>query len=101
MTISVHYLGSLMDFAVTEKEIKITLLSSGPISPSLKVSTTEGVFNLERGSPVTISNTGGTVCVRDFKRQISSQACDHTSLHICILFLVSFCLYLLVTNGYR
>ena len=90
-----------MDFAVTEKEIKITLLSSGPISPSLEISTTEGVFNLERSSPVTVSRTEGTVRVRDFKRQISSQACDHTALHICILFMVSFCLYLLFTNGYR
>jgi len=101
MTISVHYLGSLMDFAVTEKEIKITLLSSGPISPSLELSTTDGVFKLERGSPVTVSNTKGAVRVRDFKREISSQACDHTPLHICIVFLVSFCLYLLVTNCYQ
>lgn len=101
MTISTHYLGSLMDFAVTEKEIKITLLSSGPISPSLEVSTAEGVFNLERGSPVTISNTEGAVSVRDSKPQISSKACDHTPLHICILLLISFCLYLLVMNCYR
>lgn len=98
MTVSVHYLGSLMEFAVTEKEIKITLLSSGPISPSLDVSTTEGVFNLERGSPVTITNTEGAVCVRDFKRQISSEACDHTPFHICFLLLVSFCLYLLISG---
>lgn len=88
-----------MDFAVTEKETKITLLSSGPISPSLEISATEGVFNLEHGSSVTVSNTEGAVRVRDFKRQISSQACDHTPLHICILFLVSFCLYFLITNG--
>jgi len=101
MTISVNYLGSLMDFAVTEKEIKITLLSSSPISPSLEILTSEGVFNLERGSPVAISNSEGAVRVRDFMRQISSQACDHTLFHICILFLFSFCLYLLVTNGYR
>ena len=87
-----------MDFAVTEKEIKITLLSSGPISPSLEVSATEGVFNLERGSPVTIKNTEGAVRVRDFKRQISSEACDHTPFHICVLLLVSFCLYLLIAG---
>ena len=85
-----------MDFAVTEKEIKITLLSYGPISPSLEVSTTEGVFSLERDSPVTVGNTEGAVRVRDFERQISSKACGHTSLHICILLLVSFCLYLLI-----
>ena len=91
MTISLNYLGNLMDFAVTEKEIKINLFFSGPISPSLEISTREGVFKLERGSPVTISNTEGAVRVRNFKGQISSHACDHTPLHICILFLVSFC----------
>jgi len=98
MTVNVHYLGSLMEFAVIEKEIKITLLSSGPISPSLEVSTTEGVFNIEGGSPVTIRNTEGAVRVRDFKRQISSEACDHTPFHICFLLLVSFCLYLLISG---
>lgn len=100
MTISANYLGSLMDFAVTEGEIKITLLSSGPISPSLEVSTSGGVFNLERGSPVSICNAQGVVRVHEFKPPVSSRACDYTCIHICMLFLVSFCMYLLVARAY-
>ena len=100
LTISVHYLGSLMDFAVTEEKIKLSLLSSGPISPSLEVSTDEGTFNLERGSSVTISKTQGVVRMRDNKPLVPSKACDHTSIHICMLLLVSFCMYLLVARCY-
>ena len=88
-----------MDVAVTEQAIKITLLSAGPISPSLEVSTGEEVLNLERGSPVTINRAKGVVRVRDSKPHSSSssrRAYDHT--HICLLLLVSFCLYLLMTS---
>ena len=94
MAISVHYLGSVMDVAVTEEAIKFTLFSSGPISPSLDVSTAAGVFNLERDTPITINRAKGVVRVRDSKPHSSGRASDHTPIHLCLMLFVSFFLYL-------
>ena len=67
MTTTVHYLGSVMDVAVTEEAITFTLLFSGPISPGLDVITLKGVFSLERDFPVTVDRAKGIISVRQAK----------------------------------
>lgn len=101
MTISVHYLGSLMDFTVNEAKITITLVSCGPIAPSLEVSTAERVVSLERGKPNTINRDRGVVRMSESKPHSYSRSCDHTPFHICLLLLLSFCLYLLSSQYYQ
>ena len=102
MTIRVNYLGSLIDFAIKDEKITIMVVSSGPIAPSLEVSTSEGIFSLERGKAVSISRDRGVLRIADSKSHIRSCApCDHSRLHICLLLLLSFCLYLLSVRGYQ
>ena len=100
LTISVHYLGSLMDFGINEGKITISLVSAGPIAPSLEVSTPEGVLSLERGKPVIVSRNRGVVRMSDSKQHFYSRSCDHAPFHLCLLLLLSFCLYLLLTRCY-
>ncbi|CAH3016355.1 unnamed protein product [Porites evermanni] len=95
MRIRVNYLGSLIDFAIKDEKITIMVVSSGPIAPSLEVSTSEGIFSLERGKAVSISRDRGVLRIADSKSHIRSCApCDHSRLHICLLLLLSFFLYL-------
>ena len=102
MTIRVNYLGSLIDFAIKDEKITIMVVSSGPIAPSLEVSTSEGIFSVERGKAVSISRDRGVLRISDSKSHIRSCApCDHSRLHICLLLLLSFCLYLLSVRGYQ
>lgn len=65
--ISVYYLGSLMDFVVIGKEMKIILFFFGFIFFSLEILIIEGVFNFECSSFVIVSYIEGIVCVCDFK----------------------------------
>ena len=102
MTIRVNYLGSLIDFAIKDEKITIMVVSGGPIAPSLEVSTSEGIFSLERGKAVSISRDRGVLRIADSKSHIRScSPCNHSRLHICLLLLLSFCLYLLSVRGYQ
>lgn len=61
MSIRLNFLGSCMDFVISERNITITVVFAGPIAPPLEVSTGEGVQNLERFKPVTFRRSRGAV----------------------------------------
>ena len=61
MSIRLNFLGSCMDFVISERNLTITVVFAGPIAPPLEVSTGEGVQNLERFKPVTFSRGRGAV----------------------------------------
>ena len=101
MTISVNYLGSLIDFAVKDDKITITVVSHGPIAPNLEVSTAEGVFSLKRGQAVTVARVRGVLHMADSNPPICSRSCDHTPFHVCLLLLFGFYLYFLSISFYQ
>lgn len=61
LTLGVHYLGCLLKIEVRVTGVTCTLVSNGPISPDLEVSTEQGVFALRRGKPVTLETKDGVV----------------------------------------
>lgn len=61
MSIRLNFLGSCMDFVISERNLTITIVFAGPIAPPLEVSTGKGVQNLERFKPVTFSRGRGAV----------------------------------------
>ncbi|KAK2553759.1 Protein-glucosylgalactosylhydroxylysine glucosidase [Acropora cervicornis] len=61
MSIRLNFLGSCMDFVISERNLTITVVFASPIAPPLEVSTGEGVQNLERFEPVTFSRGRGAV----------------------------------------
>lgn len=61
LTLNVHYLGCSLKFEIEVKGVTCTLVSNGPISPDLEVSTKEGVYALKRGEPVAMETKDGVV----------------------------------------
>ena len=58
----VNYLGSSIKFDIREDEVKITLMSAGPIAPGLKVSMQNGgAFNLRLRTVVTVPRGKGSI----------------------------------------
>lgn len=101
MTIRVHYLGSQMDFVISEEKVSITVVSAGPIAPGLEVSTAQRVVRLERGKPITVNRDRGEVRMSHSKSHVYNRSCDHTPFHLCLLLLLSVCLYLLMTRSFQ
>ena len=75
MSIRLNFLGSCMDFVISERNLTITVVFASPIAPPLEVSTGEGVQNLERFEPVTFSRGRGAVRMSQCNRTISRKSC--------------------------
>ena len=97
MSIRLNYLGSCMNFVISERKITITVVFAGPIAPPLEVSTGGGVQNLECFKPVTLSRDRGAVRMSQCNRAISSKSCDHSPFRVCLQLLFSVGLYILFT----
>ena len=61
LTLSLHYLGCSLKFELRNTNVTFTLVSNGPISPDLELSTKQGVFALRQGIPVTLQTKDGGV----------------------------------------
>lgn len=61
ITLGIHYLGCSLKFEVKVRGVTCTLVSNGPISPDLEVLTSEDVYALKRGRPVTLETKSGVV----------------------------------------
>lgn len=61
LTLSLHYLGCSLKFELQDTNVTFVLVSNGPISPDLEVSTKQGVFALRREKPVTLETKDGVV----------------------------------------
>ena len=99
LTIRMHYLSSSMDFVVTEDQVTVTVVSDGPISPKLELSTAQKIFDLDLNSPVTVDRIKSVVRMRRVEPR--AEACDHRPYLVCLLLLVTACLYLLLYGCYR